>query len=74
MKKYIVKYGMQVKIWKSVEVKVYAENKEEAIRKALNGLYDEYIDSEYTYDTEKEIQTDFDENFGDYVKEIKWNM
>jgi len=71
MKKYIVKYGMQVKIWKNIEVEVYAENEEEAIKKALDGLYDEYIDSEYEYGSEKELQTDFDKNFGDYVKEIK---
>jgi len=69
MKKYIVKYGMQVKVWKSVEVEVYAENKEEAIQKALDGLYDEYIDSEYIYDTEELIETEFNEKSGDYIKE-----
>jgi len=74
MKKYFVKYGVQVKVWKSVEVEVYAENEEEAIQKALDGLYDEYIDSEYEYDSEDVIKVDFNKEIGDYIKEIKWNM
>jgi len=74
MKKYFVKYGVQVKVWKNVEVEVSAENKEEAVKKALDGLYGEYINSEYLYDSEDVIKVEFNEKVGDYVKETKWNM
>ena len=70
-KLYEVKLGMKVKIWKDLYIKVKAKNEKEAISKALDLDYDEYIDSEYIYDSEELITTDFCKGDGDYIKEVK---
>jgi len=70
MKKYDVQFGKKVQIWVNNRVIVEAENEEEALKKAFEGDIKEYVDTDYLYDTEEVLETDFDKD-SDVLAEIK---
>ena len=70
MKKYVVKFGKEIKVYQSLIVEVEANNKEEAIKLALEDLYDDILDNEIIWDTAEEIKSEYDETVGDYCKEL----
>ena len=70
MKKYVVRFGQEVKVWKNVIVLVEAENEEEAKKKAMDFDIEDLISDQYITEDEEILKDVFDHEQGDYVREL----
>ena len=70
MKKYMVRFGQEIKVWRSMVVLVKAENEEEAKKKAMDLDVEDVIDDEYYFEDAEIIKDDFTPEHGDYVREL----